>query len=220
MKVLRVSTLAAVAGLMTLSACTSINTPTGDPNTRQNEGIALGAATGAVLGIIGGRNAKERRNSAIAGAIIGGVAGGAAGANMDRQAAELQASIGDGRVQVINNGDSLTVRMPQDILFAVDSFFVNNALRRDLAAVAQNLNRYPGSTVVVVGHTDNTGSAAYNQDLSTRRANAVADILIANGVAPGRIRAVGRGEDRPIASNLTAAGRAQNRRVDIVIRPN
>lgn len=220
MHVVRFSTLAAVAGLMAVTACTDINTVTGNPRTRTNEGIGVGAATGALFGILSGKNAKQRRNSAIVGALVGGAIGGAVGNKLDQQAAELQANIGDGRIQIINNGDSLVVRMPQDILFAVDSTTVSNALRSDLAVVAANLNRYPGSTVVVLGHTDSTGSAAYNLDLSARRANAVANILIANGVAPGRVRSIGRGEDQPIATNLTPAGRAQNRRVEIVIRPN
>jgi outer membrane protein OmpA-like peptidoglycan-associated protein len=110
--------------------------------------------------------------------------------------------------------------MPQDILFAVDSASVSGSLQDDLGAVANSLRRYPDSTVEVVGHTDNTGSAAYNQDLSQRRASAVASILASYGVSSGRIRAYGRGEDQPIASNLTVDGRAQNRRVDIFIRPN
>jgi outer membrane protein OmpA-like peptidoglycan-associated protein len=110
--------------------------------------------------------------------------------------------------------------MPEDLLFAVDSDRVSASLQDDLGALANNLRRYPDSVVEVVGHTDNTGTAAYNQDLSSRRAGAVASILISNGVSAGRVRAYGRGEDQPIASNLTVAGRAQNRRVDITIRPN
>ena len=220
MKNLRIPTLAAMAGLLAVTACTDVNTATTNPNQRRDEGTAIGAASGALLGLLGGKDVRERRNAALVGAVLGGAIGRATGAKLDQQAAELQADIGDGRVQIINNGDSLTVRMPQDILFAVDSTAVNASLRSDLAAVAANLNKYPGSTVAVIGHTDNTGSAAYNMDLSARRASAVANILIANGVAPGRIQAIGRGEDAPIASNLTAAGRAQNRRVDIVIRPN
>ena len=86
-------------------------------------------------------------------------------------------------------------------------------------AVASSLNRYPNSTIEVIGHTDNTASAAYNQDLSQRRASAVANVLIKSGVPGGRVAAYGRGEDQPIASNLSASGRAQNRRVEIIIRP-
>ncbi len=219
MKILRTSSLA-TAALLAVTACTDINTNTGDSRTRTNEGIGIGAATGALFGIIAGDSAKERRNAAIAGAIIGGAVGGAVGSNLDKQAADLQSSISNNRVQIINNGDHLIVRMPQDILFPIDSSILQNTLRQDIVALANNLQRFPGSRVDVIGHTDNTGTAAYNRDLSSRRASAVAAVLIANGVAGGRIRTIGRGEDSPIASNLNASGRAQNRRVEIVIRPN
>ena len=116
-------------------------------------------------------------------------------------------------------GDRLIVTMPQDILFAVDSATVNSSLRGDLLTVANSLREYPRSRVQVVGHTDNTGSAAYNQGLSERRANSVADVLTSGGVSYDRIQAFGRGEDQPVASNLTTEGRAQNRRVEIVILP-
>jgi outer membrane protein OmpA-like peptidoglycan-associated protein len=109
--------------------------------------------------------------------------------------------------------------MPQDLLFAVDSAAVRPDLRADLSAVASSLLRYPNSRIEVIGHTDNTGAAAYNQDLSQRRAVSVAGVLREGGVPGARIAAFGRGEDQPIASNLTPEGRAQNRRVEIIIRP-
>ena len=120
----------------------------------------------------------------------------------------------------MNTGDRLIVTMPQDILFDVDSSAVRPGLRTDLATLAASLNQYPNTTVDVIGHTDNTGSAGYNQNLSQRRAQEVTAILQSNGVASNRLRSIGRGEDAPIASNLTAEGRAQNRRVEIIIRPN
>ena len=109
--------------------------------------------------------------------------------------------------------------MPQDILFATDSAALRPDLSRDLEAVATNLQRYPSSTVQVLGHTDNTGSASYNRDLSQRRAASVAAILVRNGVQPNRVVTYGMGEDQPVASNLTVDGRAMNRRVEIIIRP-
>ncbi len=220
MKIMKTSSLATAAALLAVTACTDINTNTGNPRTRTNEGIGVGAASGALFGILTGKNAKQRRNQAIVGAVIGGAIGGIAGSELDKQAADLQNSISNDRVQIINNGDHLIVRMPEDILFPVDSSILQNTLRQDIVALANNLQRYPGSTVDVIGHTDNTGTAAYNRDLSSRRASAVAAVLIANGVSGGRIRTIGRGEDSPIASNLNASGRAQNRRVEIVIRPN
>src|SRR5690606_15891436 len=96
---------------------------------------------------------------------------------------------------------------------------VNDSLRDDLAALAGNLQRYPNSTVEITGHTDETGGVSYNRDLSLRRANSVASVLIANGVAQSRLRTYGAGEDQPIATNATPEGRALNRRVDIIIRP-
>ncbi len=110
--------------------------------------------------------------------------------------------------------------MPQDLLFATDSATLRLDLIRVRQAVGRAQLKYPNSTVQVVGHTDNSGSAAYNQDLSQRRAVSVANVLRESGVPNGRISAYGRGEDQPIASNLTPAGRAQNRRVEIIIRPN
>ena len=220
MTFLKLPALAMTAGLFALAACTDINTVTGDPKTRTNEGIGAGALSGIIFGIVTGDTPKERRNRAVVAGIVGAAAGGAIGAQLDKQAADLQATLGDSRIQIINNGDHLIVRMPQDILFAIDSTVLLPILRRDLAALADNIRRFPGSTIDVLGHTDNTGTAAYNRDLSTRRANAVAAVLIANGVAGRRIRSIGRGEDDPIATNLTIAGRAQNRRVEIVIRPS
>jgi len=111
------------------------------------------------------------------------------------------------------------VTMPQDILFDTGSAKLRPRLRQSLRKLAANLKRHPNTTIRVLGHTDNTGSAGFNQNLSAKRARAVAGVLIRSGVQSSRIRAIGRGEDQPIATNQTAAGRHQNRRVEIVIRP-
>ena len=116
-------------------------------------------------------------------------------------------------------GDYLVVNMPQDLLFATDSANLSGNLVGDLRAVASSLMKYPNSNIEVIGHTDNVGGAAYNQDLSQRRAVAVAEVLRNSGVPSGRIATYGRGEDAPVASNQTDYGRAQNRRVEIIIRP-
>jgi outer membrane protein OmpA-like peptidoglycan-associated protein len=179
-----------------------------------------GAVTGALVGAAIGANSSgsSRLAQAAAGAVLGGALGGAIGSTLDRQAADLQGSVSN-QTKVVNDGSSLTVTMPQDILFATNSAALRPDLQRDLNAVATNLLNYPDSTIEIVGHTDNTGTAALNQDLSQRRAGAVADQLRAAGVPSRRIVAIGRGEDFPIASNLTPEGRALNRRVEIVIRP-
>ena len=110
--------------------------------------------------------------------------------------------------------------MPQDILFATDSAALRPDLQSDLRTVAQSLLAYPNTTVQVIGHTDNTGDASYNLNLSQRRAASVANVLISQGVPGFRVQTFGRGEDQPIADNLTPEGRARNRRVEIVILPN
>lgn len=206
--------LATVAGLALLAGCTDPNT--GDLN-RAQTGALIGAATGAVLGTnVGG---GDRTRNQILGVGLGAIAGGLIGQQLDRQAAELRRDLG-GNVGVVNTGQEIVVTMPQDILFDIDSAVLRADLRRDLAVVAQSLLRYPDTTIFVTGHTDNTGSAAHNQALSERRANAVRAELAANGVPANRIVAIGAGFTQPIASNATAQGRAQNRRVEITIRPN
>lgn len=203
-----------------VSACApnTFGGPTTEDNVRTRNGAIIGAATGALIG--GTRNGDDKLAKAAIGAVIGGAIGAGIGSALDRQAAELRGSIGDNRVSVTNTGNELIVNLPQDILFATDSATLRGDLTADLRAVARNLQSYPDSTVQVIGHTDNVGAAAYNQDLSQRRANSVAAILRDSGVPGGRIAAFGRGEDQPVASNLSDAGRAQNRRVEIIIRPN
>lgn len=217
---LKTSFLFASAAMLALTACTDPAQQTTNPRQRTQEGAVIGGLLGATAGLLSSGDSGERTRGALIGGVVGAGVGAAIGYNLDQQAAELQRDFDNGRIQIINNGDHLVVRMPQDILFAIDSAVVNSALRSDLQVLAGSLQRYPGSTVQVVGHTDNTGSAAYNQDLSERRAGAVAGILIGAGVAGRRIASSGRGEEQPIATNLTPEGRAQNRRVDITIRPN
>lgn len=206
------------ASLLLASACSDPSATGGtNPNQNAQQGAIAGGLIGAGLGAV--INDGNRGRGALVGGILGAAGGAVVGNALDRQAAELRQELGN-EVQIVNTGDRLILTMPQDILFDVSSFTVSQSLRGDLFSVAQNLQRYPDSSVQVVGHTDSTGSASYNQTLSERRANAVADVLIQGGVAPARIRAIGRGEDQPVASNLTPEGRTQNRRVEIVILPN
>lgn len=214
----KTTAIAALSGAMLLGACTDpgqINDPS-NPNHNRNTGIAAGAGLGALVGnLIGGDT-----EATVAGALVGGAVGGLIGSDLDKQEADLRRDLGNSQARITNTGDRLIVSLPQDILFATDSFAVRSDLQRDLRSIAGNLQAYPNSTVQVVGHTDNTGDAGYNQTLSLRRANAVANVLIGAGVPSGRIVPQGRGEDQPIASNLTPEGRALNRRVEIVILPN
>lgn len=208
-----------LAGAVVLAGCTDPST-VGDGQNRTRDGAVLGGAIGAVTGIIAGGDAEERRRGAAIGAAVGAGVGAAIGNQLDKQAAELEQNLqGDG-VRIVNTGERLIVTMPQDILFATDSAALQPALRSDLLILARSLNDYPNTTVDIVGHTDNTGDAGYNQQLSARRAQSVSSVLVSGGVNSRRLRTYGRGEDAPIASNLTPEGRAQNRRVEIIIIPN
>ncbi len=218
MSLAKLSLAIAAASILALTGCQA--PVPGQSNQNTNQGAAVGAGIGALLGLaVNADDGNDRVRNAAIGAALGAGLGAVGGNNLDRQEAELRSQLGS-NVGIINNGSSLVVTLPQDILFAVDSTTLTGSLQNDLYSVAASLNRYPDTTVNVIGHTDNTGAAAYNQDLSQRRAQAVASVLINAGVTPQRIRAIGRGEDAPVASNLTPEGRQQNRRVEIIITPN
>lgn len=214
----KVSLATALSGVLVLTACEELNDPN-NPNRNTQTGAAVGAGLGALVGLAAGDNADERRRGAVIGALVGGGLGAVGGAELDRQEAELRSQLGS-NTQIVNTGEQLIVTLPQDILFATGSDALTGALRSDLTTLAASINNFPNTTVNVIGHADNTGSAAFNQDLSARRAQAVSAVLIQSGVQPIRIRSIGRGEDSPIASNLTPEGRALNRRVEITITPN
>ncbi|MFT6675623.1 MAG: outer membrane protein OmpA-like peptidoglycan-associated protein [Sulfitobacter sp.] len=215
-------TLASVlAASLALAACTdtgSMMAQPGDPNQKTKNGALIGAGAGALLGALS-KGDGNRGDGALKGALIGGALGAGVGYALDRQEAELRQQMGSD-VVITNTGDRLIVTLPQDILFAVDSTTVQPALLGDLRKVAQSVQRYPDSTLQIIGHTDSDGDAAYNQQLSEGRAYSVANVLYSNGVSSNRVQAIGRGESQPVASNLTPQGKAQNRRVEIVILPN
>jgi outer membrane protein OmpA-like peptidoglycan-associated protein len=207
---------AALGAALALSACTDPSTA-GNPTPRTRDGAIAGAIVGTAVGLATGSPQNRARNAAV-GAAFGAAVGGAIGSRLDRQAQALDQSLDD-RITVTNTGSALVVTLPQDIVFDVNSAELRPDLRADLRTLAASLQEYPDSTVDVIGHTDNTGTAVLNQDLSSRRASAVAGELIAAGVSSARLRTIGRGENAPIATNLTPEGRAQNRRVEIVINP-
>lgn len=207
------------ASLLLAGCVSGRGSSAGDPDANAREGALTGALIGGVTGAMTGKGSgKDRLGRAIGGAVLGGLVGGVGGTLMDQQEAELRGSLG-GNVSVTNMGSYLVVNLPQDLLFASDSASLRADLMRDLATVAASLNKYPDSNVEVIGHTDNAGSNAYNLDLSQRRASSVGASLVSYGVPAGRVRAIGMGEDDPIASNLTPEGMALNRRVEIIIRP-
>lgn len=208
----------AAASLTFVAACD----PAG-PNANQNtqQGALIGALGGAAVGALANNDGsnRERNQAALIGAALGAGAGAAIGNNLDRQAEELRRELRQD-VGVSNNGRDLRVVLSQDLLFATNSTAVSGVSQRELRIVANSLNKYPDTTVNVIGHTDSTGEASFNQDLSQRRAQAVSAVLLSGGVSPTRIRSIGAGENQPVASNQTASGRQANRRVEIVITPN
>lgn len=198
------------------TACTT------DPYTGQQKvsntaaGAGIGALAGAALGTLAGGN--DRRNALI-GAGVGALAGGLVGAKMDQNEAELRAQLQGTGVSVTRVGDQIMLNMPSDITFNVDQDAVKPGFYPVLNSVALVLRKYNQTLVDVYGHTDSTGSDQHNFDLSQRRALAVANYLSGQGVDQRRFAVTGFGESRPIASNGTEQGRAQNRRVEIQLSP-
>ncbi len=217
----KLSLVAVLAGALTMGACTqpgTIGAQPGDPNQKAKNGALIGAGAGALIGALS-KGDGNRGDGALVGAVIGGALGAGIGYSLDKQEAELRQQMG-GDVSINNTGDRLIVTLPNNLLFATDSTTLTSTLQGDLRALAQNVQSYPNSTLQIVGHTDSDGDAAYNQTLSEGRARSVANVLIGNGVSQSRVRTFGRGESQPVASNLTPNGKAQNRRVEIVILPN
>ena len=203
----------AVAAVATLglAACQ----PTGE-----NNNALGGAAIGAVAGSLIGNAIGDDTRGTVVGGLIGAGIGGAIGNQLDQQERELrQTSLGSSGAVITNTGNELIVTLPEGITFDVGSDIVKSRFLGSLGELAANLNQFPNSQIDVIGHTDNTGSQAFNQGLSERRAQTVADILVRNGVNGNRVFFSGQGENRPVASNASAAGRQQNRRVEITITP-
>lgn len=182
-------------------------------------GAGLGALAGAGIGSFIGDDANDRRTSALIGAGIGALAGGAVGNYVDQQEAQLRQSLAGSGVDVQRQGDVIRLSLPGNVTFATDSDSIQPQFYGTLNQVAATMNQYNQTLIDIAGHTDSTGTANYNQNLSERRAQSVAGYLIGQGVVPGRIFTVGFGENQPVASNATASGRQANRRVDIEIRP-
>jgi outer membrane protein OmpA-like peptidoglycan-associated protein len=153
------------------------------------------------------------------GAAVGALAGGAVGYYMDKQEAKLRQQMAGTGVEVVRQGDNITLDMPGNVTFAFDSASLNSQFYPVLDKVAETLKEYDKSVVEVAGHTDSTGSDSYNQTLSERRANSVADYLSSHGMPRTRMVTIGAGEAHPVASNDTEEGRSENRRVELTIVP-
>lgn len=183
-------------------------------------GTGAGAAIGAGLGQLIGGDTTSTLIGAGAGAVAGGLSGGLIGNYMDKQEAAMRQQLAESEaISVQRQGNNLALNFKSDMVFDTGSADVKGASAADLQQVAKIMNDYPQTRVMVAGHTDSVGSNESNQKLSERRANAVKNLLVNNGVNANRIVAKGYGETQPIASNDTAAGRQQNRRVKITIEP-
>lgn len=201
--------IAAVAAVSLLAGCA-----TDSGGQKVAVGAVVGAAAGAGVGALIGN-----RKGALIGAGIGAIAGAGIGAYLAEQERKLKRDLEGTGATVVNTGDDILITLPAGVLFPVDSATIQPRFEDKLVSVANTLKADPRSLIDVVGHTDSTGDAAYNQDLSERRANSVATFLKAEGVRSSRIVAYGRGETEPIATNATAEGRALNRRVEIRVTP-
>ena len=206
----------ALASILAFSSCQTTNPYTGEQqNSRSTSGAVIGGLIGAGLGSLTGSGSTDRRQKAMVGAGIGALAGGLIGDYMDKQEAELRQHLAGTGVSVTRNGDNLTLNMPGDITFATDSSELSDRARNTLDGVGIILAKYKRTMVDITGHTDNVGARSYNYKLSEKRARSVAGYLQAGGVIDQRILIYGRGQDQPVASNNTAAGRQANRRVVI-----
>lgn len=202
--------ISGLAGATALSGCSTIENLSGT-----EKGAAAGTAGGAVAGGLIGRATGSTARGAIIGAIVGGTAGALIGRQMDQQAEELDEELPDATVERV--GEGIQVTFDSGILFDFDAARLRPEARQNLRDLAESLSSYDNTEVLIVGHTDAVGRAEYNFNLSERRAESAAAYLMEQGVKPSRVRTVGRGQEEPVASNETEAGRQENRRVEIAI---
>jgi outer membrane protein OmpA-like peptidoglycan-associated protein len=213
-----VATLAALLGVVT--ACTTL-----DPYTREEKtsnatkGAAIGAAAGVAVGLISGSNSSERKKRALILGGAGALTGAGVGYYMDQQEMKLRQQLEGTGVSVTRSGDNITLNMPGNITFAIDSADISSGFYGILDSVALVLNEFNKTLVEVAGHTDSTGAEQYNQELSQRRADSVATYLRSRKVQGERLLVVGAGQSYPVATNNTPSGRQLNRRVEITIVP-
>lgn len=205
--------IGAAAAAFVLTACEGTGL-----SQNQAYGAGGGALAGAALGTLAGGD--DGRNAAI-GAAVGALAGGAVGTYMDRQERALRERTANSQIQVERQGDQIALTMPSNssVNFAVNSAELQASAYGPLNEIAGVLQEYPSTRVDVVGHASSDGPDDYNMRLSEQRANTVANYFVSRGVEAVRISAYGRGETQPIASNETQAGRAANRRVEVLLTP-
>jgi outer membrane protein OmpA-like peptidoglycan-associated protein len=209
LKIVTFSILLATASML-FPGCSSL--------TKTEKGAAIGTAGGGLIGAFIGRAAGNTAIGAIVGGAVGGAAGGVIGHKMDKQAAEIKQTVPG--ATVTREGEGILVKFDSGILFDIDKTYVKGAAQNSLKQLAVSLQNNPQTNILIVGHTDSTGTETHNIKLSIRRSGAVKSFLVRQGVNGARLTEQGKGETEPIASNRTLEGRAQNRRVEIVIIAN
>lgn len=193
--------------MLSQASCASMN--------KKEKGAVIGAGAGGAVGAVVGNQTGSTARGAIIGAVIGGAAGAIIGHQMDQQAKELKVSIPGATVERV--GEGIQVTFASGLLYDFDSDAIRADAATNLRNLAESLNKYPNTSLLIVGHTDAQGSDTYNQELSTRRANSAANYLQGQGIAIARLRTSGRGELEPVASNDSDAGRQKNRRIEVAI---
>jgi outer membrane protein OmpA-like peptidoglycan-associated protein len=186
--------------------------------TKTQKGTVIGATAGGTIGAIIGKKVGNTAVGAIIGGAVGGTAGAYIGRKMDKQAEEIKNTIPN--AEVIREGEGIIVKFESGILFDVDQYALKTNARTNIENLSISLKNNPETDILIVGHTDATGSDNYNLKLSERRAASVRSYIISQGISPIRLSTEGRGEAEAIAENETEAGRALNRRVEIVIVAN
>jgi outer membrane protein OmpA-like peptidoglycan-associated protein len=210
MKRLQMSMIMLLSGAIMFSSCASL--------TKTQKGAGVGVVAGGAMGAVVGKVAGNTALGAIIGAAVGGATGAVIGHKMDKQAEEIKKTVPDAKVERV--GEGIVVEFNSNILFAVDKSALSLDAKTNLNKLVTVLNSYPETNIEVQGHTDNTGSEAYNSKLSVRRANSVSSYLRGQGIAGGRISVRGFGESAPKYDNNTDDGRTQNRRVEFLITAN
>jgi len=205
--------------LIATAAMVAVGCATDDPNRRAKAGAAIGAIAGGILG-----NQSSSKNGKVVGAAVGALTGAAVGNYMDKQQRQLEQQLAAEQAnQEISisrlDEETLKVNVSSEVSFDVNQATIKSNFRDSLNKVASVVTENDRTAIHVIGHTDSTGSESYNQTLSEKRASSVARYLSQNGVQRDRMRVVGRGENLPVADNSSSAGRSQNRRVEIYLKP-
>ncbi|MDX1304229.1 OmpA family protein [Photobacterium sp.] len=213
------SAIFAVATSVVATGCTTVNPYTREDQTaKSTSGALIGAVAGAAIGVASSSK-SDRGKGALIGAASGAALGGGIGYYMDVQETKLRQQLESTGISVTRDGDNIVLNMPNEITFGVDKSDLSSRAMNALHNVALVAKEYDKTMLNVYGFTDSTGSESYNLRLSQVRAGEVSNYLILNGVTANRVASKGMGEARPIASNNTTQGRAENRRVEIVLSP-